>query len=150
MEALRKNNRLAVVGNKLWYIRYADDYPVQQITNSWMDTSFAGFATDKQYVVETSPKVIQRCMLMATDPGDLVLDPTCGSGTTALVAEQWGRRWVTIDVSRVPLALTRQRLLTATYPYYQLKDQQSGPSGGFVYMRKQNKKARKSVVLSHI
>ena len=140
MEALRNSNRLAVVGNKLRYIRYAADYPVQQITNSWMDTGFAGYATDKQYVVETSPKVIQRCMLMATDPGDLVLDPTCGSGTAALVAEQWGRRWITIDVSRVPLALTRQRLLTATYPYYQLKDQQSGPSGGFVYIRKQNKK----------
>lgn len=140
MEALKNNNRLAAVGNKLWYVRYTDDYPLQKVTNSWMDTSFAGYATDKQYVVQTSPKVIQRCMLMTTDPGDLVLDPTCGSGTTALVAEQWGRRWITTDVSRVPLALVRQRLLTATYPYYQLKDEQRGPSGGFVYIRKQNKK----------
>jgi adenine-specific DNA-methyltransferase len=77
---------------------------------------------------------------MTTDPGDLVLDPTCGSGTTAYVAEQWGRRWITIDISRGPLALARQRLLTATFPYYQLKDESRGPAGGFVYMRKQNKK----------
>ena len=77
-------------------------------------------------------------MLMTTDPGDLVLDPTCGSGTTAYVAEQWGRRWITIDTSRVPLALARQRLLTATFPWYQLKDDARGPAGGFVYKRKQN------------
>ena len=140
MESLKRADRLAVVGNKIWYVRYMDDYPVQQITNSWMDTGFAGFATDKKYVVETNTKVIQRCMLMTTDPGDLVFDPTCGSGTTAVVAEQWGRRWITTDVSRVPLALARQRLLTATYPYYQLKEQQRGPGGGFVYARKQNKK----------
>ena len=92
------------------------------------------------YVVQTLPKVIQRCMLMTTDPGDLVLDPTCGSGTTAYIAEQWGRRWITIDTSRVPLALARQRLLTATFPYYQLKDEGRGPVGGFVYKRKQNSK----------
>jgi adenine-specific DNA-methyltransferase len=77
---------------------------------------------------------------MSTDPGDLVLDPTCGSGTTATVAEQWGRRWITIDTSRVPLALTRQRLLTATFPYYELQDEQRGPAGGFVYKRRRNKK----------
>ncbi len=140
MEKLKDKNRLAVIGNKLWYVRYIDDYPVQQLTNSWMDTGFAGYATDKKYVVETSVKVIQRCILMTTDPGDLVFDPTCGSGTTAAVAEQWGRRWITTDVSRVPLALARQRLLTATYPYYQLKDEKRGPGGGFVYARKQNKK----------
>ncbi|MEK7785308.1 MAG: DNA methyltransferase, partial [Chloroflexota bacterium] len=86
------------------------------------------------------PTVIQRCMLMTTDPGDLVLDPTCGSGTTAYVAEQWGRRWITIDTSRVPLALARQRLLTATFPYYELQDEKRGPAGGFVYKRKQNKR----------
>ena len=85
-------------------------------------------------------KVVQRCVLMTTDPGDLVLDPTCGSGTTAYVAEQWGRRWITIDTSRVPLALARQRLLTATFPYYELKDPGRGPAGGFVYKRKQNRK----------
>ena len=77
---------------------------------------------------------------MTTDPGDLVIDPTCGSGTTAYVAEQWGRRWITIDASRVPLALTRQRLLTATFPYYDLQSPERGPAGGFVYKRKQNRK----------
>jgi len=140
MENLKKAGRLAVVGNTiLWYVRYMDDSPVQQVTNSWMDTG-SSFAADKKYVVETNDKVIQRCLLMTTDPGDLVLDPTCGSGTTALVAEQWGRRWITIDVSRVPLAIARQNLLTATYYYYQLKDQQRGPSGGFVYVRRRNNK----------
>ncbi|MEX2661419.1 MAG: DNA methyltransferase, partial [Vicinamibacterales bacterium] len=97
-------------------------------------------AEDRLYVVQTIGKVIQRCILMATDPGDLVLDPTCGSGTTAYVAEKWGRRWITIDTSRVPLALTRQRLLTATFDYYQLQDAERGPGGGFVYARRQNKK----------
>src|ERR1700693_4838906 len=77
---------------------------------------------------------------MTTDPGDLILDPTCGSGTTAYVAEQWGRRWITVDVSRVPLALARQRLLTATFSWYELKDEERGPAGGFVYKRKQNRK----------
>ena len=95
---------------------------------------------EKLYVVQTFEKVIQRCILMTTDPGDLVLDPTCGSGTTAYVAEQWGRRWITIDTSRVPLALARQRLLTATFPYYELRDEKAGVSGGFKYERKQNKK----------
>ena len=94
----------------------------------------------KSYVVQTNTEVIQRCILMTTDPGDLVLDPTCGSGTTAYVAEQWGRRWITIDTSRVPLALARQRLLTATFPYYELKEPAHGPAGGFVYKRKQNRK----------
>ena len=92
-----------------------------QSTNSWHDTVIAGFASDKRYVVETNTKVIERCMLMTTDPGDLVLDPTCGSGTTAYVAEQWGRRWITIDTSRVAVAIARQRLLTAKYDYYQLR-----------------------------
>ena len=100
----------------------------------------AGACDDKIYVVQTNAKVIQRCILMTTDPGDLVLDPTCGSGTTAYVAEQWGRRWITVDVSRVPLALARQRLLTATFHWYDLKDAARGPVGGFVYKRKQNNK----------
>jgi len=110
------------------------------VNNFWEDTVIAGFGDQKIYAVQTSAKVVARCVLMTTDPGDLVLDPTCGSGTTAYVAEQWGRRWITIDTSRVPLALARQRLLTATYPYYQLKDEKRGPGGGFVYVRKQNKK----------
>src|SRR5208282_5169046 len=86
----------------------------------------AGFASDKTYVVQTNPSVIQRCLLMTTDPGDLVLDPTCGSGTTAYVAEQWGRRWITIDTSRVAIALARSRLMGARYPYYLLADSAEG------------------------
>src|SRR5271167_3099518 len=86
----------------------------------------AGFASDKTYVVQTNPSVIQRCLLMTTDPGDLVLDPTCGSGTTAYVAEQWGRRWITIDTSRVAVALARSRLMGARYPYYILADSPEG------------------------
>lgn len=106
----------------------------------WDDTSTGSFTDQKLYVVQTSTKVIERCILMTTDPGDLVLDPTCGSGTTAYVAEQWGRRWITVDTSRVPLALARQRLLTATFDYYELKDPARGPAGGFVYKRRQNRK----------
>jgi adenine-specific DNA-methyltransferase len=104
-----------------------------------MGGTYAGRET-KSYVVQTPSKVISRCVLMTTDPGDLVVDPTCGSGTTAYVAEMWGRRWITADTSRVPLALARQRLLTATFPYYKLKSLQDGPAGGFVYERKQNRK----------
>ena len=137
---LAKANRLIAVGNTLAYVRYFDDFPVFPISNVWSDTVISGFSAEKLYVVQTSPTVIQRCLLMTTDPGDLVLDPTCGSGTTAYVAEQWGRRWITADTSRVPLALARQRLLTATFPWYQLKDDNRGPVGGFVFQRKQNKK----------
>ena len=140
MKNLMKANRQEAYGTTLSYRRYADDFPYFPINNSWNDTATGGYSTDKVYVVQTNTKVIQRCMLMTTDPGDLVFDPTCNSGTTAYVAEQWGRRWITTDVSRVPLALARQRLLTATYPYYQLKDEQRGPAGGFVYQRKQNRK----------
>jgi len=138
MDALLDAKRLEATSSGLYYVRYLDDFPVQPIANVWDDTSIAGFASDKLYVVQTSTKVIQRCLLMTTDPGDLVLDPTCGSGTTAFVAESWGRRWITIDTSRVPLALARQRLLTATFDYYELKDESRGPAGGFVYQRKQN------------
>jgi adenine-specific DNA-methyltransferase len=105
----------------------------------WTDTGTGSFTEAKLYAVQTSVKIPQRCLLMCTDPGDLILDPTCGSGTTAYAAELWGRRWITIDTSRVPLALARQRLLTATFPYYALKEEQRGPAGGFVYERKQNK-----------
>ena len=140
MSRLAAANRLMLVGNTLRYKRFVTDYPVYELDNVWNDTARSGFARKKEYVVETSTKVIERCLLMTTDPGDLVLDPTCGSGTTAYVAEQWGRRWITIDTSRVPLALARQRLLTATFPWYELKDGNRGPAGGFVYTRKQNKK----------
>jgi adenine-specific DNA-methyltransferase len=140
-KALVKANRIIKSGeDSLRWKMYLSDYPVIPITNVWTDTQQGGFNDPKVYVVQTNTKVIQRCVLMTTRPGDLVLDPTCGSGTTAYVAEQWGRRWVTIDTSRVPLALARQRLLTATFPYYELKDESLGPAGGFVYKRKQNKK----------
>ncbi len=126
MAALARANRLIAIGNTLSYLRYVDDYPVYQIDNIWNDTAISGFARKKQYVVETSAKVIERCILMTTDPGDLVLDPTCGSGTTAYVAEQWGRRWITCDTSRVALALARTRLMAAKYPYYLLADSPEG------------------------
>ena len=126
MEKLAKAGRLFPVRNTLTYKRYADDFPVVPITNWWADTIQSTFAMDKQYVVETNAKVIARCILMTTDPGDLVLDPTCGSGTTAYVAEQWGRRWITIDTSRVALALARARVMGARYPYYLLSDSRDG------------------------
>nr|WP_240161111.1 site-specific DNA-methyltransferase [Burkholderia sp. Ax-1719] len=129
--------RIQGTGATLRYRRFFNDFALNVLGNVWADV--AG-SPEKLYVVQTSPKVIQRCMLMCTDPGDLVFDPTCGSGTTAYVAEQWGRRWITCDTSRVPLALARQRMLTATFPYYDLKDPKLGPAGGFVYKRKQNRK----------
>jgi adenine-specific DNA-methyltransferase len=140
LQRLAAAERIEARANSLAYVRFFDDFPVYAVTNTWYDTGIAGRPGEKIYVVQTSPKVIERCLLMTTDPGDLVLDPTCGSGTTAYVAEYWGRRWLTIDISRVPLALARQRLLTATFPYYQLKDEARGPAGGFVYTRRQNNK----------
>ena len=120
LDRLAKQGRLIGGKTTLNYIRYANDFPGRALTNIWTDTGRGG--SGKMYVVETNPKVIQRCILMATDPGDLVLDPTCGSGTTAYVAEQWGRRWITVDTSRVALALARTRLMSAQYPYYRLED----------------------------
>lgn len=126
IEKLKLANRLTISGTSLRFIQYYDDYPVSPIANLWVDTATGSFTEDKVYVVQTSTKVIQRCLLMTTDPGDLVLDPTCGSGTTAYVAEQWGRRWITIDTSRVALALARTRLMAAKYPYYYLADSPDG------------------------
>ncbi|MFQ5611405.1 MAG: DNA methyltransferase, partial [Anaerolineae bacterium] len=120
---LKKANRIAHTGKTIRYKRYLDDYPAYEINNVWSDIASP---PDVIYVVQTHPKVIERCILMATDPGDLVLDPTCGSGTTAYVAEQWGRRWITIDTSRVALALARARIMGARYPYYLLKDSREG------------------------
>lgn len=141
MTNLEKAGRLIKAGNSLRYKRFAIDFPVSLISDTWHDISggIQSRSDPKIYVVQTGTSVIQRCLLMTTNPGDLVLDLTCGSGTTAYVAEQWGRRWITCDVSRVPLALARQRLLTATFPWYQLKDGNS-PANGFVYKRKQNSK----------
>ena len=120
-------DRMQINGNTPNYIRLISDFPVTEYTDQWMDTAIAGFSGDsKRYIVETPTKVIQRCILMTTDPGDLVLDPTCGSGTTAYVAEQWGRRWITIDTSRVALALARARIMGARYPYYLLADSRNG------------------------
>ena len=118
--------RLLPVGNTLTFKRYLEDFPLRALTNWWDDTVQSTFATENLYVVQTYSKVIERCLLMTTDPGDLVLDPTCGSGTTAYVAEQWGRRWITCDTSRVALALARTRLMSAKYPYYLLADSAEG------------------------
>ena len=122
LPALAKKNRLVAVGNTLAFKRYIDDFPVASINNLWIDTIESTFAIDRRYVVQTALKVIQRCILMTTDPGDLVLDPTCGSGTSSYVAEQWGRRWITIDTSRIALNIAKQRLMTAVFPYYNLYD----------------------------
>src|SRR5579885_919935 len=137
MQRLAETGRLMIQGESLRYKMYLADFPVLPRTTLWDDVMGA---PGMIYVVQTNDEITKRCLLMTTDPGDLVLDPTCGSGTTAYVAEQWGRRWISIDTSRVPLALARQRLLTATFPWYQLKDEARGPAGGFVYVRKQNKK----------
>ncbi|WP_332445475.1 site-specific DNA-methyltransferase [Dehalococcoides mccartyi] len=126
LSRLKYANRLIGVANTLAYIRYENDFPVTEFVNIWDDTVRSTFAADKWYVVQTATKVIERCMLMTTDPGDLVLDPTCGSGTTAYVAEQWGRRWITCDTSRVALALARTRLMSARFPYYLLADSYEG------------------------
>lgn len=123
MERLKKADRIVALKSSIRYKRFFSDYPVKAPTNTWNDL---GGATDTIYVVQTSTKLISRCVLMATDPGDLVLDPTCGSGTTAAVAEQWGRRWITIDTSRVSLALARARIMGARYPFYLLADSKEG------------------------
>ncbi|MGH7071271.1 MAG: site-specific DNA-methyltransferase, partial [Acetobacteraceae bacterium] len=120
------SNRIVNFGNRLEYKRFLDDYPVYPMNNIWLGTGERGFVGEKSYIVQTAAEVIKRCILMATDPGDLVLDPTCGSGTTAYVAEQWGRRWITIDTSRVALALARTRLMAARYPWYLLADSREG------------------------
>jgi adenine-specific DNA-methyltransferase len=130
MDHLAQAGRLFVGEGQLSFKRYADDFGYKALSNWW---DGLGGASNPIYVVQTNEEIIKRCILMTTHPGDLVLDPTCGSGTTAYVAEQWGRRWITIDTSRVPLALARQRLLTATFLYYQLKDESRGPGGGFHY-----------------
>jgi adenine-specific DNA-methyltransferase len=123
MARLDKAGRLVASNSGVRYARFFDDFTAFGITNIWSD--FGG-ASEKRYVVETSPRAIERCILMASDPGDLILDPTCGSGTTAYVSEQWGRRWITIDTSRVALALARARIMGARYPYYLLADSPEG------------------------
>ncbi|HXH22951.1 MAG TPA: site-specific DNA-methyltransferase, partial [Dehalococcoidia bacterium] len=131
MEALKRTGRMVKDGNKLRWKYYISDYPLKVLSEVWDDT--AGFNPDQEYVVETRTKVIERCLLMTTDPGDLVFDPTCGSGTTAFVAEQWGRRWITCDTSRVALTLAKQRLMTAVFDYYELAHPEEGVGSGFKY-----------------
>ncbi len=126
MKKLVAARRVTPSGSTLAYVRYIDDFPAYPIHNLWTDTGTGSFTEEKVYVVQTGVKVIQRCLLMTTDPGDLVLDPTCGSGTTAYVAEQWGRRWITCDTSRVALALARTRLMAAKFPYFLLADSVEG------------------------
>ena len=126
MDRLRQANRIHVAANSFRYRRFHTDFGVQPFSNIWTDTGTGNFTDDKIYVVQSGTKMVERCILMTTDPGDLVLDPTCGSGTTAYVAEQWGRRWITMDTSRVALALARARIMGARYPWYLLADSREG------------------------
>ena len=130
MKKLLENNRVMVFGTVPRYVFYHDDYPVEEITNLWSDTQGA---SNKKYAVQTSEKVIQRCVLMTTDPGDLVIDPTCGAGTTAFVCEKWGRRWITFDTSRISVSIAKQRLSTSFFDYYQLFQPAEGISSNFKY-----------------
>ena len=125
-ERLKAARRLMQIGKSLRFLPFYEDFPYAVLTNGWFDTVTSGFGESKIYVVQTASMIIQRCIQMTTDPGDLVLDPTCGSGTTAYVAEQWGRRWITIDTSRVALALARARIMGARYPWYLLADSREG------------------------
>lgn len=133
MEKLALAGRIHVAKNTIQYRRFADDFPYQEIGNIWTDTQTGSFTDEKIYAVQTNTKVIERCLLLTTDPSDLVLDITSGSGTTAYVAEQWGRRWITCDTSRVAITLAKQRLMTAAFDYYELTQPEEGVGGGFNY-----------------
>ena len=132
MKKLEAGKRLLAPGATLQYVTYFNDFPVSKITNVWTDTVGE---LDKIYAVQTSTEIIKRCILMATDPSDIVFDPTCGSGTTSYVAEQWGRRWITCDTSRVAIALAKQRLMTSYFDHYQLAHPTEGVGSGFVYRK---------------
>jgi adenine-specific DNA-methyltransferase len=133
LKKLAEAGRIHVAKNSIRYVRFSDDFPYIPINNLWTDTATGNFTDDKIYVVQTGTKLITRCLLMTTDTGDLVLDITCGSGTTAFVAEQWGRRWITCDTSRVALTLAKQRLMTANFDYYQLARPEEGVGSGLKY-----------------
>jgi adenine-specific DNA-methyltransferase len=133
MARLKQAGRLISSGKTLGFVRFAEDFSHQPVIDIWDDTRQSGFGDAKVYVVQTATKVIERCVLMTSDPGELVLDPTCGSGTTAVVAEKWGRRWITCDTSRVAVTLAKQRLMTASYDYYELAYPHEGLKGGFIY-----------------
>ncbi|SFB98170.1 site-specific DNA-methyltransferase [Tropicimonas isoalkanivorans] len=130
---LIKASRINGAKNSLTYVRFIDDFPASEIGNVWTDMGTGSFTEEKVYVVQSAVKIVERCLLMTTDPGDLVLDPTCGSGTTAFVAEKWGRRWITCDTSRVAITLAKQRLMTASFDYYALRYPHEGLGGGFDY-----------------
>lgn len=132
LERLAAAGRIEREGRMPAYRRFLDDFKFVKLTNTWTDTQ-TNFGGDKLYVVRTPEKVIQRCMLMTTDPGDIVLDPTCGSGSTAFVAEHWGRRWITCDTSRIAISIARQRLMAATFPFYEIAFSKEGVAGGFKY-----------------
>lgn len=144
MDALTKKGRLVAVGNNLRFKGYYDDFPFTEFTNIWTDTLMSGFNSEKIYVVQTYSKVIQRCILMATNPGDLVLDPTCGAGTTAVVAEQFGRRWITCDTSQVAISLARMRIISTVFDYYKLESEEDGVCSGFQYETVE-RKTKKSI-----
>jgi adenine-specific DNA-methyltransferase len=144
MQRLADAGRIHTARNSIRYRRFHLDFPFEEIGNIWTDTITGSFTDEKLYVVQTNRKVIERCILLSTRPGELVLDPTCGSGSTAYMAERWGRRWITIDTSRVPLALARQLLLSTTYPWFELMDATSGPAGGFRYQRRQNEQGEQT------
>jgi adenine-specific DNA-methyltransferase len=133
IELLKQLGRLILLGRTPRYVRFLEDFPYFPLNNLWTDTGISGFGEKKAYVVQTLPKVIERCILMTTDPGDVVLDPTCGSGTTAAVAEEWGRRWITCDTSRVSVTIAKQRVLSSVYAYYQLAHDDEGIGSGFRY-----------------
>jgi adenine-specific DNA-methyltransferase len=133
IETVRNMGRLFAVGDRLAWRRYEEDFPFVELNNSWPDTAQGGMAIDKLYVVQTVETAIQRCILMTTDPGDIIFDPTCGSGTTAHVAEQWGRRWITCDTARVAITIAKQRLMTDLFDYYELAHPEEGVGSGFQY-----------------
>jgi len=133
MQKLIAARRIEVRGKMLSYVRYFEDFPFKPIANFWSDVRFSSRSEQKQYVVQTAARVIERCILMTTDAGDLAMDPTCGSGTTAFVAEQWGRRWITCDTSRVAVTLAKQRLMTGVFDYYELAHPDEGVGSGFHY-----------------
>lgn len=133
LDRLKAARRLLGIGKTLAFVRYLDDFPFKPRNDIWDDTRQSGFGDPKRYVVQTGARVIERCTLMTTDPGDLILDPTCGSGTTAVVGEEWGRRWITCDTSRVAVALAKQRLVTSVFDYYELAHEREGIGSGFRY-----------------
>ena len=135
MEKLKNENRIETTKNYIGYVRYFEDFPMMRVNNIWTDTLGQNQygSEGKKYVVQTGLTIVRRCILMTTDPGDIVFDPTCGSGTTAYVAEKWGRRWITCDTSRVAITLAKQRLMTSVFDYYELKNKDEGVSSGFQY-----------------